>query len=297
MRAQLITTDQLIARVASRQHGVITFAQLLGVGLSRPAVNRRVAAGRLIRVHRGVYRVGHTAPSWEADYLAAVLACQPDGLLGGRASGFLYRITKGGPPPPEIIAPAARARPGITTRRTSVSGRDVTTYRGIPTLTIPATIVDLAAILHQQDLTEAVDRADKFHNVTVDAIAAAARRRPHAPGIATLRQICTGDDPILLSEMERLFRATLAASALPLPLTNRRVDDHYVDCRWPDHHLTVELDSYRFHRSRKAWEQSYERRRAARRRGDEFRSYTWFDVAEDQSHMLGELRDLLPTRR
>ena len=56
----------------------------------------------------------------------------------------------------------------------------------------------------------------------------------------------------------------------------------------------MELDSYRFHRTRRSWEATYRRRRAARRRGDEFRSYTWFDVAEDPSHMLGELAELLP---
>jgi hypothetical protein len=36
-------------------------------------------------------------------------------------------------------------------------------------------------------------------------------------------------------------------------VTNRPAGAHYVDCRWPEHHLTVELDSYRYHRSRYSW--------------------------------------------
>jgi hypothetical protein len=66
-----------------------------------------------------------------------------------------------------------------------------------------------------------------------------------------------------------------------------------VDCRWPEHRLTVELDSYRFHNSRHAWEQDRRREREAHARGDEFRRYTWSNVLEDPRLMLRELRGLL----
>jgi very-short-patch-repair endonuclease len=68
---------------------------------------------------------------------------------------------------------------------------------------------------------------------------------------------------------------------------------HYVDCRWREQRLTVELDSYRFHRSRRAWEQDRERERAARARGDKFRRLTWRDVVEDPGATVSELRALL----
>ena len=66
-----------------------------------------------------------------------------------------------------------------------------------------------------------------------------------------------------------------------------------MDCRWPDHHLTVELDSYRYHGSRHAWEHDRRREREADARGDEFRRYTYGDVYEDSRLMLAELRDLI----
>jgi hypothetical protein len=66
-----------------------------------------------------------------------------------------------------------------------------------------------------------------------------------------------------------------------------------VDCRWPEHRLTVELDSYRFHNSRHTWEQDRLRERQARAREDEFRRYTWADVFETSEFMLNELRGLL----
>ena len=53
-----------------------------------------------------------------------------------------------------------------------------------------------------------------------------------------------------------------------------------MDCHWPGRRLTVELDGYRYHSSRHAWEQDRRREREARARGDEFRRYTYGDVFE-----------------
>jgi len=69
-----------------------------------------------------------------------------------------------------------------------------------------------------------------------------------------------------------------------------------VDCRWPERRLTVELDSYRYHSSRHAWEQDRHRERQARARGDEFRRYTYDDV-EHPPLMLRELSSLLDGER
>ena len=78
---------------------------------------------------------------------------------------------------------------------------------------------------------------------------------------------------------------------MPLPTTNKRVGGRRVDCHWTG--LTVELDSYRFHNSRHAWEKDRQREREARARGEEFRRYTWFDVTEGRRDMLADLRALL----
>jgi hypothetical protein len=66
-----------------------------------------------------------------------------------------------------------------------------------------------------------------------------------------------------------------------------------VDCRWPEHRLTVELDSYQFHNSRYSWEQDRRREREARAREDTFRRYTYGDVVEDPRFVLAELGALL----
>src|SRR4051794_33195482 len=102
MRAKGRTTDERIAQIAAWQHGVVTRAQLLGIGATRGEIESRLRKGSLIRVHRGVFRVGHAAFSLEATYLAAVLACGDGALLSGRAAGHLWGILKGRAPIPEV---------------------------------------------------------------------------------------------------------------------------------------------------------------------------------------------------
>ena len=122
-------------------------------------------------------------------------------------------------------------------------------------------------------------------------------RRPTAPGASNLRLVLHGDAHVTLSKLEHRFLSLLKANGLPLPQTNRPAGGRRVDCRWPDHHLTVELDSYRYHGSRHAWEHDRRREREAYARGDEFRRYTYGDVYEDSRLMLVELRDLIGGRR
>ncbi|MCC6418244.1 MAG: type IV toxin-antitoxin system AbiEi family antitoxin domain-containing protein [Gemmataceae bacterium] len=67
-----------MAGVAARQHGVVTTSQLAGIGIGEDSIRRRVAAGGLHRLHRGVYAVGHPAVPFEGRCLAAVLALDPN---------------------------------------------------------------------------------------------------------------------------------------------------------------------------------------------------------------------------
>ena len=111
-------------------------------------------------------------------------------------------------------------------------------------------------------------------------------RRPNSPGAAKLRAILRGDVRVTLSRLEARFLERLREAGLVLPRTNRPAGGRRVDCRWPEQRLTVELDSYRYHHSRHAWEQDRRREREARARGDEFRRYTYGDVFEHPAPML-----------
>ena len=277
---------------------MVTRAELLAAGVSRDQIEHRLRVGGLIPVHRGVYRVGHRAPSVEARYLAAVWACGEDAVLSGRAAGYLLGIVKGRAPRPEVTAPKVRRVDGVRTRRSR--RRDAvatTTWRGIPVTSVAQTLVDLAGELSEDDLARACHEAGVRHHTRPAHVEAVLAGRPRTPGAAKLRRIRRGDVRVTLSKLESRFLALLREAGLPLPETNRSAGGRRVDCRWPEQRLTVELDSYRYHHSRHAWEQDRRREREARARGDELRRYTWGDVFESPAQMLAELRRLLPGRQ
>lgn len=294
MKHEVRSVEARIANIAGDAHGVVTRAELLVAGLSRKQIDGRVRKGLLIPVHRGVYRVGHRAPSVEARYLAAVKACGGGALLAGRAAAHLWRLVRGTVPPPEVIAPRERRVPGVTVHRARrTDPADATTVRGIPATTVPRTLVDLASHLPEDRLARACHEAGILHDATPAQVAAVLERRPNSNGAAILRAIIHGDVRVTLSKLESRFLALLDEAGLPLPETNRPAAGRRVDCRWPDRRLTVELDGYRYHRSRYAWEQDRRREREARARGEEFRRYTYADVFEDPRFMLRELAALL----
>jgi hypothetical protein len=183
----------------------------------------------------------------------------------------------------------------LTCRSKHMDSRDAMVVSGIPVTTVARTLVDLAAVLEVNALARACHEAGVLHGTTPRDVEAVLARRPGSPGAGRLRRILHGDVHVTLSTLERRFLALLKAERLPLPQTNCVASGRRVDCRWPDLRLTVELDSYRFHRSRHAWEQDRRREREARARGDEFRRYTYGDVLEDPRYMRAELRSL-PSR-
>ena len=288
------TTERKLALLADGTHGVVTRPEMLGAGITVAAIRTRVESGLLLPQYRGVYRVGHQAPNLEARYLAAVRACGDAAVLCGRAAAHLLGVLKGTPPPPEVIALVRRRVPGIEVRRTrQLDPEDRMVWRGIPVTSVERTLVDLAAVLGADDLARACHEAGVRYKTTAAAVEAVLARRPNSPGAGNLRRVLRGEVRVTLSKLERRFLERLRTAGLPLPETNRPAGGFRVDCRWPRQRLTVELDSYRYHSSRHAWEQDRRREREARARGDEFRRFTYGDVFESPQLMMSELHALL----
>ena len=273
---------------------MVSRRRLRAAGLSAGQIERRVRSGALLAEYRGVYRVGHRAPSREARYLAAVDACGEGALLCGCAGAHLHGLLRGPAPPPEVVARGERRIEGIITCRCRrLDPRDATEVLGIPVTTVARTLVDLAAVLDRDELARACHEAGVRYGTTPSQVEAVLARRPSSPGARKLRRVLHGDVHVTLSGLERRFLALLCAERLPLPQTNRVAGGRRVDCRWPERTLTVELDGYRYHRSRHAWEQDRRREREARARGDDFRRFTYGDVFGEPRLTLAELRAVL----
>jgi hypothetical protein len=278
-----------VARIAGDQHGRITSRQLLAVGVDVHRIRRWVADGRLHREHVGVYAVGHPGRSTVGDYMAAVLAAGSGATLSHAPVAHLLRVIRGAPPPPQVTVPTlgGRTRPGIVIHRVrALHPLDVSVYEGIPITTVPRTLVDLAPALTLEQLTRACHEAWVHHRTTPDQIEACIARNPRKPAVAQLRRAYGAD--ATLSDLEDLFAALLRRHALPIPRTNIDHAGDKVDCHWPQLGLTVELVSYRFHATRRAFEVD-----VARRRRSGHVAFSYGDIAERPAQTLRELTRLL----
>lgn len=229
--------------------------------------------------------------------MAAVKACGEGAVLCGMAAAHLWRLVQGSPPPPTVLTATNRQVRGVIAHRSRDIRQDATACRGIPVTKVPRTLVDLAGQMSEATLARACHEAQVRYRTTPDLVEAVLTRRASAPGAKALRRILRGDVKVTLSRLESGFLARLEEARLPLPVTNRPAGGRRVDCRWPAQRLTVELDGYRYHHSRYAWEQDRRREREARGRGDEFRRYSHGDVFEDPRFMLAEVRALLSRGR
>jgi very-short-patch-repair endonuclease len=284
----------VIAEFARLQHGVVTRRQLIGAGLTPSDIARRRANGRLIQAFPGVYRVGHTAWSLEAEYFAAVAACGDQALLRARSAAHLLGLSRKRPRWPQVVTPNERRIPGIDARRQrQIHPEDRYVWRAIPVTSVAATFVDLASSLSLDDLACAFHEAEVRYKLKPQSVAEVLERRPGVAGRANVRKVIEGDADVVLSKLERGFLQLLRRERLQLPKTNKRFSRGYVDCHWREQRLVVELDSYRFHHSRHAWKQDHRREQKAHQAGYAFRRYTWDDVFEDPAWMMEELRALL----
>jgi very-short-patch-repair endonuclease len=125
-----------VARIAANQHGVIRLDQLLRAGLTRSAISRRVRAGQLHRLHRGVYAVGHANLSNKGRILAAVFACGKDAVASHQSAAYLWSLSPKCPPLVHVTIPdrGSRARrQGIVLHRSStLRPSEITKKHNIP---------------------------------------------------------------------------------------------------------------------------------------------------------------------
>jgi very-short-patch-repair endonuclease len=147
MRELRARRARVAAQIAANQHGVVSAAQLARAGLSPDAIKRWVQAGRLHRLYRAVYAVGHTNLSAEGHWLAAVLACGEGAVLSHESAAALWGISPRCPSIVHVTVPShngRRKRKGIRLHRSAtLDSADVTRRRNIPVTTHERTLRDL----------------------------------------------------------------------------------------------------------------------------------------------------------
>jgi hypothetical protein len=288
--------DRAIGRVAEGHHGVITRAQLSELGLSRDAIDYRLEVGRLRPMYRGVYAlVGPRLLTQYGRWIAAVLACGPGAVLSYLAAAALWRIRRGSRL--EVTVTRGRKeRRGIQLHWANLPDDEVTTHHGIPTTTVPRTLLDISAVVQRHEFRSALRQAEQFGLTDSLWLGDLMERYPRKPGIATVRAVVEEAQrglTITRSDLEELFLAFLIDAGLPLPNTNVLIEGSEVDCAWPDHHLIVELDSRTFHDTRDAFELDRIRDRRLEAAGWRVIRVTWRQLHDSPEELEADLRRLL----
>ena len=244
-----------LTHYVTRQGGHVTREQLYACGVARRTVDRWIAGGRLIRVHRGVYAVGHI-PVRPADRAhAALLAGGPRSALAGASALVVWGIWRRWPDPLEIVVAGNRRAHGLRLHRSgTLLARDVTVQDGLRVTSPARTLLDTATRLSGKQLKRAVADLRLRDLLTVAQLADVVdRNRTHA-GAPQLRPLIeTAQQEPTRSDLEDAFMDLVRKHGLPVPLINVHVGGHRVDAFFPDHRLVVELDGWASHKTREAF--------------------------------------------
>jgi predicted transcriptional regulator of viral defense system len=286
--------ERALAELAGRQWGVVSRAQLGRVGLGRGAIHRRVQTGRLRRLHRGVYAMGGAALPREGRNLAAVLACGEGAVLSHVSAAVHWGLLSYEPQRPEVTAPASRRGvPGIRLHRTrSLDARETTTHDGIPITTIARSLLDLAASSPTNHLEHAIGQAMRNQLYDHSAIEQVLDGRR---GTTALRRATAEDPAFTRGELEQRFRALCRRAGLPRPDSNVEVADadlhpHEVDFFFPSHRLIVEVDGWRDHGTRVAFERDRAKDAALVAAGHTVLRFTKRQIAYDPDTVAARVR-------
>ncbi|MDQ4071054.1 MAG: DUF559 domain-containing protein [Actinomycetota bacterium] len=253
--------DQKIARLAEKQHGVVTHAQARGAGLSADVIWRRLESQQWEALDEGVYRLSGSPRTWEQRLIALTFAAGPVAAASHRSAAALIGIPgferRG---VAEVTTPRPRRHrhsAAVVHRWRPFPEHHLTVIDGIVTTRVGRTLVDLAGVLHPGRTARAVDNCLAAGLVTFGALQGAffdlaSRGRK---GVGVMRALLVERGPLYVapaSELEARFLELVHAAGLPEPVRQLDVGDDRrwigrVDFAYPHLGVLIELDGERHH--------------------------------------------------
>jgi very-short-patch-repair endonuclease len=299
--------DGRLVAIAVAQHGPVSLAQLRATGLTESAVRKRAGAGRLHRIHCGVYAlVPRELLTRNGLYMAAVLACGPGAVLSHRSAAALHELRPSGGARIDVTVPnrSYRRHTGIAVHRSpGLIEADTTRMNNIPCTTVARTLLDIAAVLDRRPLERVFDQAEILELFDLGALNGQLVRNPTRTGIRIIKAILTehylGSTPTW-SELEEVFLALVRRARLPDPQVNAWIDPGdgdrplRVDFAWRAERVAVETDGRRTHRTRQARERDPRRDQRLIAAGWRPVRTTWRQVMRRPQELQATLRALLP---
>ena len=291
-RGRLAKRERELSALANRQHGVVSRRQLLAAGLGSRTIRRRVEAGRLYPLFRGVYVLGRKGISARGEWQGAVLVGRDGALLSHRSAAALWGLTSQSPPV-EITTSSRQRVPGIAFHEGGVHPEERTTVNGIPVTSVARTLLDLAEVVNEQEFTSAWEEADRRRLLDLPAVEAVCARGFGRRGLKLVRPRLDAVRPTTRSPLEARVLELCRARSLPLPETNVKVLGKEVDAYWSEQRLMVEADGFEFHGHRAAFEHDRARDAEMQVAGYRVLRLTHRRLDEEPEKVAAQLRHLL----
>jgi very-short-patch-repair endonuclease len=294
--------DELISKLATRQHGVVGRQQLLARGVGRRAVGARVAGSRLHPVHHGVYAVGHPLLTLRGRWMAAVLAAGKGALLSHRSAAALWGLAppRGGAAIDVTGPRAARHRKGMVRHRSQIPDDERELLDGIPVTSVTRTILDLAAVVSKRQLERAVNEMEVRELRARRSLPDLLARYPRRGGTAVLRDLLADRESFLgvtESDLEEAFLGLIDRSGLPRPRINAdlAIRGRFIrpDFAWPVARLVVETDGGAVHRTDRAFEEDRAKDRILIAEGWRVMRVTWRQLRDSPGEVAADVRESL----
>jgi very-short-patch-repair endonuclease/predicted transcriptional regulator of viral defense system len=255
--AERTKDPERLAALLDRQHLVVATWQMKRCGYSEWAARRAVRTREFDRIYRGVLTVAGTHLTFKGHCMAAALACGPDAVISHHAAAALWDLR---PIPQTVIdvtAPTQHSVHGIRSHVSPVPQTYQTNIDAIPVTTLERTCLDYAEQATPRQLTAALETANRRDLLDLRKLRRVMEGSPGRRGLHPLTAVLTdmdSDPQWTQSPPEQEFLELIRATDLPRPKGNRLIEGHLVDFVWPAQRLIVEIDTYRFHTSRAAFE-------------------------------------------
>jgi len=238
-----------VAQIAARQHGVVSFGQLIACGLGRSTVGDWIRSGHLHRIHRGVYAVGKPNISREGRYMAASLAGGERAVLAMESAArhtSLNRSQSTGTIHLHLPRGNKRNPRGILIHRPrALPSQDVITVAGIPTTSQTRTLYDLTPSLSASELRKHFERAEFLDKLDRPRLHHLIRASTNHKRIANLRALADYE-PLPLARIRSMLEGTILSTCrtcfLPIPAVNVPVLGYEADFYWHEARFIVEAD-------------------------------------------------------
>ena len=306
-------TDSNYLRVAGelarRQHGVLARRQLLARGISHSTLASRVRSGHLTRVFGGTYAVGRAEVSQRGLWMAGVLASGYGAVLGYRSAATAWGMLDIRPAVETIrrsdgmrrradvlLDGAVRSIPLLVRRSRNLPDQDLSLVEGIPVTSVSRTLLDLSSSASAAEFKRLFLQADRLGLLEAAAIEDCAGRDIRRRGIRHFRRLASrrlAETGQSRSVLEALFLDLCAGAGIEMPEVNVSVCGFEVDCVWHRSRLAVELDGYRYHRGREAFERDAHRANVLRAAGWNQLRFTWRMVTGEPDRVAAQIRSML----